>query len=68
MEDHQHTTMRQARSRHIRFSVLSIDADEAEVQDYIQRLTESDEAYAQRQVKDQSGDVVVETAPVNPSP
>jgi len=48
--------------------MLSADADDAEVQDFIQRLTESDEAYAQRQVKDQSGDVVVEPAPVNPSP
>ena len=66
--DPNNTKMRRPRSARLRFSMLSADADDAEVQDFIQRLTESDEAYAQRQVKDQSGDVVVEPAPVNPSP
>lgn len=66
MDDHQDTTNRQARPRRLRFSVLSIEADDAEVQDFIQRLTESDEDYAQRQLQDQSGDVSVDPPRVEP--
>lgn len=34
--------------RRVRFSVLSADADDTEVADFIQRLTESDDAFAAR--------------------
>ena len=64
---HDATTKTRAPDTRLRFSVLRADADDAEVHDFIQRLTESDEEYSQRQQTDHPDTASVEPAPVDPS-
>ena len=58
--DHFAGLMTSSQNRPVRFSILSAAADVAEVQDFIQRLTESDDAFAQRQRTDRPDDASAE--------
>jgi hypothetical protein len=61
-KDHRHTTVLQPGSRRLRFSLMSAEADDVEVQDFTLRFTESDEEYVQRQLTDHHKDVSVESS------